>query len=161
MDNNITLCILFIMLFSSTAFCEDFNSWSYTESPKGGFISQIISTDPKAENVVMGISVNFFHSADKPTMHVRTTANVIRSEGIGFRVDSNPPVRFEFSTCTDKSCTAIIWLDELLLKEMFEGEIATAAFFSTKKNQITVPVNLSGFTNAYSKLVNSRQNTTQ
>lgn len=147
--------ILGLGLFSSPLLAEDFGAWSLMCEPEGQncSISQVVATDPMAKKVVMGLSVNFFASRDRPSLNIRVTSKALARAGVGFKVDELPPAKFPVNRCDANICLASVWMDDQLIEEMRHGKMAVVAyFFLPSKKQVTLPVSLNGFAEALDAL---------
>lgn len=73
-------------------------------------------------------------------------------EGGTLTVDGKSPKKEAVQTCDPKGCYVGLPLDAELLKQPQSGKTFSIAFKNLQKQDIKVPVSLSGFKEAYSKL---------
>ncbi|MCA0341218.1 MAG: invasion associated locus B family protein [Proteobacteria bacterium] len=140
------------------------------ETVKGthGAWSMVCSTPPGAtaeqcammQNVVaeerpeMGLSVVVFRSADNKAeiLRVLTPLGVLLPNGLGLYVDGKDIGRAYFARCFEDGCYAEVILEKQLLDTFKTGKSAVFIVFQAPEEGIGIPVDLSGFSEAFSAL---------
>lgn len=114
--------------------------------------SQRVATDPAGRKVVLGVMVQPVKDDPRPRITFRMSNKALKRAGIGIKIDDQPPARLKINTCDESVCEARGWLDAPLLAQMREGRLLRFAFFIDQRNQITYPVSLEGFDEAFKAL---------
>ena len=140
------------------------------ETVKGthGAWSMVCSTPPGAtseqcammQNVVaeerpeMGLSVVVFRSADNKAeiLRVLTPLGVLLPNGLGLYVDGKDIGRAYFARCFEDGCYAEVILEKQLLDTFKSGKSAVFIVFQAPEEGIGIPVDLSGFAEAFGAL---------
>jgi len=140
------------------------------ETVKGthGAWSMVCSTPPGAtaeqcammQNVVaeerpeMGLSVVVFRSADNKAeiLRVLTPLGVLLPNGLGLYVDGKDIGRAYFARCFEDGCYAEVILEKQLLDTFKTGKSAVFIVFQAPEEGIGIPVDLSGFSEAFAAL---------
>ena len=140
------------------------------ETVKGthGAWSMVCSTPPGAtseqcammQNVVaeerpeMGLSVVVFRSADNKAeiLRVLTPLGVLLPNGLGLYVDGKDIGRAYFARCFEDGCYAEVILEKQLLDTFKSGKSAVFIVFQAPEEGIGIPVDLSGFSEAFAAL---------
>lgn len=141
---------------------ENYGSWSLVcpktigdETPCQ--ISQVVANDPKGKKVILGISVYYFDSTDKSVITFRLSSIAVREAGIGLKIDNGDEFRLPINKCDKKVCIATGLMDENMLAKFCNGTFCQLAFILPNKKQMTVPVSLNGFENAFKNLKHKAQ----
>lgn len=158
MRHSLTKLIFILSLFisvpcSSVLAAEVFDSWSYECKANSCFASQLLlSKKGQKTGVVAGMSVALA-SKQRTILTLRFTNDAEKSAGVGLKIDNEKAIRTKILACDSKICETNIVMDEKLISEMLEGQVAQVAFMSqTTNKQITLPFSLQGFAPAFLKL---------
>ncbi len=132
---------------------------------KHGAWSLICNTPPGAkseqcavmQNVIaedrqeVGLSVLVLRTADRKSELLRVLAplGVLLPSGLGLNVDGQSIGNAYFVRCFQDGCYAEVVLNEKLINTLKGGKTATFIIFQTPEEGIGIPVDLSGFTEAY------------
>jgi invasion protein IalB len=108
-------------------------------------ISQLVAVNPKARQVVLGLTVDFADSAAVPTLRARFSSQAARKAGIGVKVDDRPDMRLPISDCDALRCEAVGRMAPPVLKVWLSGKQARFAFLMAGGRQVVLPVSLTGF----------------
>ena len=102
----------------------------------------------------VGLSVVVLKTADQKAKILRILAplGVLLPNGLGLIVDGKNIGRAYFVRCFQDGCYAEVILEETLLKTLQNGKTATFIVFQTPEEGIGIPVDLSGFSEGYTKL---------
>ena len=133
---------------------KDFAAWSLLCGDKGNCsLSQLVATDAEAKNILLGVNVNFSISSDFPVLILRMPPSIYQKSGVGIKIDDKDAIQLPISQCNHQACQAVIKMDEILLQQMKNGQMAKIAFALQEKKQLTLPVSLQSFSEAYAALV--------
>lgn len=154
---------IFIILYAVSALSHGqnkqiFGAWSLLCGEQGNCsVSQIVAIDPQGEKVLLGANVNFSISDNFPVLMLRMPPNLHKSSGVGIKIDDNEAIQVALSQCTSVACQSVIKIDAKLFAEMRSGKLAKVAFALEKSKQLTLPLSLDGFANAFQALLNTRK----
>lgn len=142
------------MFVANATTTTNFNAWSMICGQQGNCsLSQLVATDPEAKKIIMGVNVNFSMSNDFPVLMLRLPPSIDKNSGVGIKIDDNKALQLPISQCNKKACQSVIKMDEALLNEMRQGNVAKVAILLKSKKQLTMPVSMQGFKEAYSALL--------
>lgn len=114
-------------------------------------LMQNVVAEDRAE---VGLSVVILKTADRKAKILRVLAplGVLLPNGLGLNVDGKDIGRAYFVRCLKDGCFAEVILEEKLLKTLKSGSTATFIVFQSPEEGIGIPVDLTGFSEGYSKL---------
>ncbi|TKB02381.1 invasion associated locus B family protein [Alteromonas portus] len=140
--------------FSSWAVTtSDFGSWSLLCNESSACtLSQLVAKDKKATKVLLGVNVDYSHSKDFPVLILKLPKNTLTKNGVGVKIDNFAPLQLPFSGCDENTCQSIIKIDSELLEQMNNGKTMLVAFQKSESQQVTLPISLAGFDEAYVQL---------
>lgn len=154
--NFLLTCVFFCFAVKATE-TKDFGAWSLICGEKGNCsLSQLVATDAEAKNILLGVNVNFSISPDFPVLILRMPPSIYQKSGVGIKIDDKDAIQLPISQCNHQACQSVIKMDEVLLQQMKNGQMAKIAFALQEKKQLTLPVSLQMFSDAYAAL-ESRQ----
>ena len=160
--------LLFVVsvLISTAALSQAFAQGAVKSSH--GAWSMVCDTPPGAtseqcalmQNVVaqdrseVGLSVVVLRTADGESeiMRVLAPLGVLLPNGLGLNVDGKDIGRAYFVRCFQDGCYAEVILKGDLLETLKTGNVATFIVFQTPEEGIGIPVDLSGFSDGYTKI---------
>lgn len=136
---------------------ETFGSWSLIcpekiDKKTPCQISQIVANDPEGRKVLLGVSVYFAGSPKRPMIDFRLSSIASQTAGIGLKIDNGDEFRLPINECNNQICIATGFLDETMLTRFNKGALCQLAYLLPDRKQMTVPVSLKGFEEAFSKL---------
>ena len=136
---------------------ETYGSWSLicpqtTNDDTPCQISQVVSSDPKGKKTILGISVYYFGSTDKSAITFRLSPIAVREVGIGLKIDNGDEFRLPINECNKQVCIATGSMDKEMLTKFFNGTFCQLAFILPNRKQMTVPISLNGFEDAFKNL---------
>lgn len=108
-------------------------------------VSQIVASDPRKRQVVLGLTVDYVDSERVPTLRARFSPHAQRRAGIGIKVDATPDMRLAISDCDVRRCEAVGRLTPQVLGRLRGGKLAQFAFLQQGGAQVVLPVSLNGF----------------
>lgn len=132
-------------------------SWSIIcDTPAGASSEQCIML----QNVIaedradLGLSVVVMRTADRKAeiMRVLAPLGVLLPTGLGLYVDKKDNGRAYFKQCFSDGCFAEVILEQPLLDTLKTGKEATFIVFATPEEGIGIPVDLTGFSEAFAAL---------
>ncbi len=132
-------------------------SWSIIcDTPAGASSEQCIMM----QNVVaedradLGLSVVILKTADRKAeiMRVLAPLGVLLPTGLGLYIDKKDNGRAYFKQCFSDGCYAEVILEQQLLDTLRSGKEATFIVFATPEEGIGIPVDLTGFGEAFDAL---------
>jgi len=102
----------------------------------------------------IGLSVVVLRTADRTAEILRVLAplGVLLPNGLGLNIDGQDIGRAYFVRCFDDGCYAEVILEEPLLGNLRDGDLATFIVFQTPEEGIGIPVELEGFAEGFSAL---------
>ena len=151
----------FLFFLSGVAHAQSqqtFGSWSLLCGDQGNCsVSQLVAMDPEGKKVLLGANVNFSMSNSFPVLMLRMPPNLNKTSGVGIKIDDNKAIQVALSQCTAVACQSVIKVDKTLFAELRDGKLAKVAFALEKSKQLTLPLSLNGFAEAYTALLDSRK----
>ena len=132
-------------------------AWSIIcDTPAGASSEQCIMM----QNVVaedrsdLGLSVVILRTADRKAeiMRVLAPLGVLLPTGLGLYIDKKDNGRAYFKQCFADGCYAEVILEKQLIDTLKNGKEATFIVFATPEEGIGIPVDLSGFSEAFAAL---------
>jgi len=106
------------------------------------------------ERPEMGLSVVVFKTADNKAeiLRVLTPLGVLLPNGLGLYVDGKDIGRAYFARCFEDGCYAEVILEKTLLDTIKAGKSAVFIVFQAPEEGIGIPVDLTGFSDAFAAL---------
>lgn len=157
-----------LLTFGAAAWTPALSQQNETVKGTHGAWSMVCSTPPGAtaeqcammQNVVaeerpeMGLSVVVFRTADNKAeiLRVLTPLGVLLPNGLGLYVDGKDIGRAYFARCFEDGCYAEVILEQQLLETFKTGKSAIFIVFQAPEEGIGIPVDLSGFAEAFATL---------
>ena len=120
-------------------------------------INKHTEQDKEAKKVLLGVNVDYSYSQDFPVLKIKLPKNTLTKNGVGVKIDDFASIQVPFSGCDEKSCQSIVKIDNELLKQMHNGQTMLIAFQKSENQQVTLPISLTGFEEAYAQLNQSIQ----
>ena len=132
-------------------------AWSMVcDTPPGASSEQcaLMQNVVAQDRAEVGLSVVVLRTADKESeiMRVLAPLGVLLPNGLGLNVDGKDIGRAYFVRCFQDGCYAEVILQGELLETLKKGNTATFIVFQTPEEGIGIPVDLSGFSDGYSKI---------
>jgi len=102
----------------------------------------------------MGLSVVVLRTADNKAeiLRVLTPLGVLLPNGLGLYVDGKDIGRAYFARCFEDGCYAEVILEKTLLDTIKAGKSAVFIVFQAPEEGIGIPVDLTGFSDAFAAL---------
>ena len=115
------------------------------------FLMQFVTAEDR-ENV--GLIVIVLKTADGQAQLLRVVAplGVFLPRGLGLRIDEEDFGGVSFVRCTPRGCVAEVILEENLLQQLRNGNVATFVIFQTPEEGVGIPIALAGFGPGYASL---------
>lgn len=110
-------------------------------------------TIQKTGQLLLSVSVRIPANSQTGAMMLHLPHGMFLPEGVTMTIDANPPQKQAVQTCDPKGCYVGLSLDDALLGMLQTGTTLTIAFKSLEKKDISIPISLSGFKEAYAKLM--------
>jgi len=103
---------------------------------------------------VLSVRVGFVPAdgTEKPAVLLTVPMGVFLPVGIEVKVDEGEGVRLAYQVCNQGGCVAALPLDEPRLAQFKAGQRANVTFQDGRRQPVTVPVSLSGFTAGFTAL---------
>ncbi len=153
----ILLSVLSFSVLASSTTTVKFDAWSLICGEQGNCsMSQLIAKDKAATQILMGVNINYSVSEKFPVLMLRLPAQVNQTSGVGIKIDDNKSIQVPISQCNERACQSIIKIDNTLLNEMKNGKVGMIAFALKSKRQLTLPLSLEGFSEAFEALNKDR-----
>lgn len=102
--------------------------------------------------MLLGVNVDYSYSKNFPVLIIKLPKNTLTKNGVGVKIDDFAPLQVPFSGCDEKTCQSIIKIDSELLDQMNNGRTMLVAFQKSENQQVTLPISLAGFDEAYKQL---------
>ena len=126
------------------------------DTPPGAKAEQcaLIQSVTAEDRANVGLTVIVLKTADQKSRLMRVVAplGVLLPSGLGLKIDTADVGRAGFVRCLPNGCVAEVIMDEKLVGQLKNGQIATFIIFQTPEEGIGIPVSLSGFTQGFDKL---------
>lgn len=106
----------------------------------------------KTGQLVASMTVRVPSATNKPVMMIQTPVGLYLPAGIAVRIDDAAPVRLVVQTCDTKGCYAGEQISPQLLDAMKTGKRLSIIFQNLEKNDISVPMTLAQFAEAYQRI---------
>lgn len=110
-------------------------------------------TIKKTGQVLLKVSVRVPEKSENGAMMIQLPHGMFLPDGVTLAVDGKAAKKEPIQTCDPKGCYVGLPLDAALLKDLESGKALSVTFKDLKKNDIKIPVSLSGFKEAYAKLM--------
>lgn len=132
-------------------------AWSiFCETPPGasfeqcGMLQNVVADDREE----MGLSVVILRTADRKSLFLRilTPLGILLPPGLGLYIDEKDIGNAYFTRCFNDGCYAEVVLVDKLLEQFKSGKSATFIIFETPEEGIGLPVDLTGFSEAFAKI---------
>ncbi len=115
------------------------------------FIFQNLSIR-ESNQPVLSIRVGIVRGTEQPAALLTVPLGVFLPVGMEVRVDAGEPTRVAYQVCNQGGCIAALPLDEARIKAFKSGQKANVKFEDGRRQPVTVPVSLSGFTAGFEAL---------
>jgi invasion protein IalB len=112
---------------------------------------QAVQDDKRTE---LGLSITVLRPADRKgdLMRIQAPLGILLPTGVGLDIDGQDFGRVWFIKCFADGCWADATVDEKLLGALKKGKIAIFKVFPTPEEGVAIPVDLTGFSEAYQKI---------
>jgi invasion protein IalB len=110
-------------------------------------------TIQKTGQLLLSISVRIPANSKTGAMMLHLPHGMFLPDGVSLSIDTNATQKQPIQTCDQKGCYVGLPIDGALLKSLESGKTLSIVFKSLEKKDITVPISLSGFKEAYQKLL--------
>ena len=102
----------------------------------------------------LGLSITMLRPADRKgdLLRIQAPLGILLPTGVGLEIDNEKIGTAYFVRCFQDGCWADVEVDEKLLGLLKKGKVAIFKVFPTPEEGIGIPVDLTGFTDAYSNL---------
>lgn len=115
------------------------------------FIEQTVVLT-KTGQLIASVTVRLPPTTNKPVMMVQTPVGLYLPAGIALQIDEAPPLRLVVQTCDTKGCYAGDQISPQLLETMKAGKRLSVIFQNLEKKDISVPLTLAQFAEAYQRI---------
>ncbi len=144
-------------IFAQGAVRSAHGAWSMVcDTPPGASSEQcaLMQNVVAQDRSEVGLSVVVLRTADGESeiMRVLAPLGVLLPNGLGLNVDGKDIGRAYFVRCFQDGCYAEVILKGELLETLKSGKTATFIVFQTPEEGIGIPVDLSGFSDGYTKI---------
>ena len=143
--------------FAQGAVRSSHGAWSMVcDTPAGASSEQcaLMQNVVAQDRPELGLSVVVLRTADQEAeiMRVLAPLGVLLPNGLGLNVEGEDIGRANFVRCFQDGCYAEVILQGKLLEILIKGNTATFIVFQTPEEGIGIPVDLTGFSDGYSKI---------
>lgn len=107
----------------------------------------------KTGQLLLSISVRVPEKSKPGAIMLHLPHGMFLPDGVSMTIDGKALPKQPVQTCDEKGCYVGLPIDAALLKSMETGKTLLIGFKSLDKKDITVPISLSGFKEAYKKLL--------
>lgn len=107
----------------------------------------------KTGQVFLAITVKKPADAKTPTMMMQLPHGMFLPDGVSLQIDANGAHKEAVQMCDPTGCYVGLAIDEKMLKALKSGKKLSISFKSLTKEDINVAITLSGFEEAYQKLL--------
>lgn len=106
----------------------------------------------KTGQLLLGVTVRIPPEAKTGAMVLHLPHGLFLPDGVTLDVDGKSAKKHDVQTCDQKGCYAGLPIEDPYLKTLQTGKAMTVAFRNLQKEDVRVPISLSGFKEAYAKL---------
>lgn len=107
---------------------------------------------PQSRQVLLRVEIAVPADGSGPRMMLQLPHGIYLPAGLMLAVDGEEWARAEVQTCDGNGCYAGKEIEDEALRRLEEGEKLTVTFQSLAREDVSVPVDLNGFTGAYAKI---------
>lgn len=107
----------------------------------------------KTGQLLLSVSVRMPPGSKTGAMMLHLPHGMFLPDGIALTIDGAAGQKQPVQMCDQKGCYVGMPIDDTLLKSLQTGKTLSISFKSLEKKEITVPISLSGFKEAYAKLL--------
>lgn len=102
----------------------------------------------------LGLSITLLRPADRQgdLLRIQAPLGILLPKGVGLEVDGQAIGTAFFIRCFNDGCWADVNIDEKLLQTFSNGKLAIFKVFPTPEEGVGIPVDLTGFAEAYQGL---------
>jgi invasion protein IalB len=126
------------------------------ETPPGASREQcaLLQSVAAEDKPNVNLVVIVLKTADGKSRLLRVIAplGVLLPNGLGLKIDQADVGRAGFVRCLPTGCVAEVIMEDKLIDQMRNGQIATFIIYQTPEEGIGIPLNLAGFKDGYEKL---------
>lgn len=102
--------------------------------------------------LLLGVTVRIPPDSKTGAMMLHLPHGLFLPDGVTVDIDGKGSRKHDVQTCDQKGCYAGLPIEDAYLKTLQSGKAMTVAFRNLQKEDVRVPVTLSGFKEAYGKL---------
>lgn len=106
----------------------------------------------KTGQLLLGVTVHIPPEAKTGAMMLHLPHGLFLPDGVTLDVDGKSAKKHDVQTCDHNGCYAGLQIEDSYLKTLQSGKALTVAFRNLQKEDVRVPISLSGFKEAYAKL---------
>jgi invasion protein IalB len=106
----------------------------------------------KTGQLMASVTIRISANSTKPVMMIHVPVGLYLPAGISLQVDDLPQTHFTVQTCDVKGCYAGDELPDKLLNAMKSGKKLLVIFQNLQKKNISVPLTLADFDDAYKRI---------
>lgn len=106
----------------------------------------------KTGQLLLAVTVRIPPESQTGAMMLHLPHGLFLPDGISLDIDGKDGKKQAVQTCDQKGCYAGLPIDDPYLKELQSGKTLTIAFRNLQKEDMRIPISLSGFKEAYAKL---------
>jgi len=106
----------------------------------------------KTGQLLLAVTVRIPPQSKTGAMMLHLPHGLFLPDGISLEIDGKAGKQQAVQTCDQKGCYAGLPIDDAYLKDLQTGKTLTVAFRNLQKEDMRIPVSLSGFKEAYAKL---------
>lgn len=107
---------------------------------------------PQSRQVLLRVEVEVPGDGSGPRMVLQLPHGIYLPAGLVLAIDGEEWQRTELQTCDGQGCYAGFGMDDDALRRLQRGEKLTVVFQSLAREEMSVPVDLDGFTGAYTRI---------
>jgi invasion protein IalB len=121
------------------------------QSPIECSIEQTLSL-PNTSQLIASVLVRVPSDTRQPVMMIQLPVGIYLPAGLNLEIDDGKPQPVPLQMCDLKGCYASMQVSQDLLASLKSGKRLTMIFQNMAKNNITVPIPLGNFADAYQKI---------
>ncbi|MBV9052011.1 MAG: invasion associated locus B family protein [Hyphomicrobiales bacterium] len=125
-----------------------------SEARQGGLECVVEQTAvlQKTGQLVAAVSIRVPADTHQPSLAVQIPVGLYLPAGVSLAIDDKKPLNLQLQTCDLKGCYAAMPISPELLGELKSGKKLAVSFQNLTKENITVPLQLANFEQAYQKI---------
>lgn len=133
---------------------QTWGDWSKICTTGEPAVCQIVQSANQDEtgNLIFQTSIGYVQDNDEPIMYLTAPLGIFLPRGISVIVDENPPLTARVQRCDGNGCLGLLALSTDAISSFRKGTKAQVVFAASAQQNVSVPLSLDGFSQAFDAL---------